>query len=39
MLGNAIVLENEVNTMNENNLGGRIKGLLKKKRIDTERAC
>lgn len=31
ILGDAIVLENEVNTMNENNLGGRIKGLLKKR--------
>lgn len=31
ILGGVIVLENEVNTMNENNLGGRIKGLLKKR--------
>ena len=31
ILGDAIVLENEVNTMDENNLGGRIKGLLKKR--------
>ena len=30
ILGDAVVLENEVNTMNKNNLGGRIANLLKK---------